>query len=443
MVAGFTLGNFGDVRRSKRGAWFLSRLLEVGAGGVSLRRIGGDRAGEISLNRFFHSDAVSVTEIFETAAARTAQRCVGIEHVLVIQDTTVIRGEKAGAGLFLHPVIAVDAQSGALLGTVGGEFLSHTVGERDKKRQRTVDEKESRRWLTGAEKAAHYCAGAGQVTMIADRESDIYEAFARRPEGVQLLIRAAQDRVIEDGGRMFAQVDAQPEMGRCSLDLPAGGGRKARTTTMALRVARMEVKSPRNGKLGAGVAKKIAVTLVDVREVDAPEGHKPLHWRLLTSHEVTNAEQGWEIAALYRQRWHIEQVFRSYKTEGFDIERLRIEDDTTLEKVAAACFVAVVIAQQMVHARDGARPGIDPRPIEDAFDPDDIPFIEAYCTRLEGKTERQKNPHAKGTLAYASWVCARLGGWTGYYGKPGPIVMLRGWRQLQAAKAGWTLGRMQ
>jgi len=351
----------------------------------------------------------------------------------------VVRGEKAGAGLFLHPVIAVDAQTGALLGAIHGEFLSHSAGQRDKKRQRTVDEKESRRWLTGAEKAAEVCAGAGRVTVIADRESDIYEAFARRPAGAHLLVRAAQDRSLEDGSRLFAQTDGLPELARRGLKLPAGGGRKARPVTMVLRVARLRIKSPRNGKMSAGVARSIEISLVDVREVDPPPGAKPLHWRLLTSHEVTSAEQGWEIVDLYRQRWHIEQLFRSFKSEGFDIERLRIEEDETREKLVAACFVAAVIAQQMVHARDGAPPGIDPRPIEDAFDLADIPLIEACCADLEGKTERQKNPHPTGSLAYAAWVCARLGGWTGYYGKPGPIVMLRGWRQLQAIKAGWSL----
>ncbi|MGE0666019.1 MAG: hypothetical protein AB7O49_05615 [Sphingomonadales bacterium] len=40
----------------------------------------------------------------------------------------------------------------------------------------------------------------------------------------------------------------------------------------------------------------------------------------------------------------------------------------------------------------------------------------------------------KGSLAFVAWVCARLGGWTGYYGKPGPVVMLEGWLELQAAK---------
>ncbi|MDQ4061544.1 MAG: hypothetical protein M3145_10660 [Pseudomonadota bacterium] len=38
-------------------------------------------------------------------------------------------------------------------------------------------------------------------------------------------------------------------------------------------------------------------------------------------------------------------------------------------------------------------------------------------------------------------MCARLGGWNGYYGKPGPIVMLRGWLEFQAIKHGWSLAQ--
>ena len=71
--------------------------------------------------------------------------------------------------------------------------------------------------------------------------------------------------------------------------------------------------------------------------------------------------------------------------------------------------------------------------------PEDIPLLEAYCAKLAGKTERQKNPHPRGSLAYAAWVCARLGGWTGYYGKPSPAVMLDGWLEIQAAKRGIAL----
>ena len=48
----------------------------------------------------------------------------------------------------------------------------------------------------------------------------------------------------------------------------------------------------------------------------------------------------------------------------------------------------------------------------------------------------QKNPHPKGSLAFAAWVIGRLGGWTGYYGKPGPKVMRRGLDDFQRIKFG-------
>ena len=102
-------------------------------------------------------------------------------------------------------------------------------------------------------------------------------------------------------------------------------------------------------------------------------------------------------------------------------------------------FIAAVTIQQLVHARDGVQGQAPLRPMLDAFDPEDTTLLEAFCERLQGKTKRQKNPHPKGSLAYAAWVCARLGGWTGYYGKPGPVVMLNGWLDFQAAKRGVAL----
>jgi hypothetical protein len=39
-------------------------------------------------------------------------------------------------------------------------------------------------------------------------------------------------------------------------------------------------------------------------------------------------------------------------------------------------------------------------------------------------------------LAFASWVIARLGGWTGYHGKSGPKVMRNGRDRYHAIKPG-------
>lgn len=407
----------------------LGRLLSVGARAVRVRRLGGDRAGEIRLTRFLRNAAVTPQEMAAQAAQRTSQRCRG-RDVLVIQDTTVLRSA-GGGGDYLHAAVALDLKDNAILGLVSGQMLERDGGRRGLRRERPIEEKESFRWLQGADEAACVCAGARQVTVVADREGDIYEAFALRPDGVELLVRAAQDRSLEDGGKLFETLDALAEAGRAEVDLPAQPGLAPRTVQLAVRFATLPLAKPKRG-FSHHLPATIAVQVVDVRQVAAGPGRPGVHWRLLTTHPVADAAQAWAMVELYRKRWAIEQLFRTLKTKGFDIEGLRIEDAAPRDNLVMATLIAAVTIQQMVHARDGG-PG-PLRPCTDAFEPEDIPLLEAFCAKLEGKTQRQKNPHPKGSLAYAAWVCARLGGWTGYYGKPGPIVLLEGWLEIQAAK---------
>jgi Transposase DDE domain len=419
------------------------------------------------LTRWLRNEAVTAEEMISTAASRTSLRVLG-RHVLAIQDTTVIRSG-GGGGLYLHAMIAVDAADGAILGPLDGQFLSRSAGKRETRRDRSIEAKESYRWLLSAQAAGRACAGASRVTVIADRESDIYEAFTRRPVGVELLIRANKNRAHEEGS-LFAHVDGLPVMGRLGLALPAQPGRRAREAALELRFAEVELKRPRNG-LYKGAPPTTRVYMVDLREVGAPAGEAPVHWRLMTTHAVTTVAEAIEIANLYRRRWAIEQLFRTMKTKGFDVENVRIEDEAPLKTLAMAIYIAAVIVQQIVHARDGHGPagatrnrlkGADAakttedaasdvardadaaelpplRPLTDSFDEADQPLLEAFSTQLEGATTKQKNPHPKGSLAFASWVCARLGGWNCYYGKPGPITILNGWHEFQAAKRGVNL----
>ena len=413
-----------------------ARLVESGGRGVRVRRLGGARAGEIRLTRFLRNEAVSCEAMVAEATGGTAERCVG-RRVLVIQDTTVVRSD-GGGGLFLHPVLATDEESGAILGLAHAEFMDRTQGKRANRRLRPAEEKESNRWLEGARAAAATCAQAASLTMISDRESDIFPLFARRPPSCDLLIRASADRALDDGGRLFATLDSTEIAGRAELDLSARPGRAARTAKVAARFMTAHIARPRNG-LVEDLPKSLPVTFVDIREVDPPAGEAALHWRLITTLPVSNAAEALAVASLYRRRWAIEQLFRTLKTKGFDIEGILIEDPAPLKKLVCATLIAAVTIQQLVHARDGeAGPG-PLRPLTDAFEPHDQPLLEAFCAKLQGKTDRQKNPHPKGSLAYAAWVCARLGGWTGYYGKPGPIVMLQGWLYFQAAKHGAAL----
>src|ERR1019366_5769552 len=157
--------------------------------------------------------------------------------------------------------------------------------------------------------------------------------------------------------------------------------------------------------------------------------------RLLTTHRVTNLAEARRIIDLYRMRWTIEEFFRTLKTAGFDIEEADIGDPQVMIKFVAAVTVAAVTVMQLVKARDGTTD----QQLADAFEPDDQPVLEALSAKLEGATALQKNPHPKGSLAFAAWVIARLGGWTGYYGKPGPKVMRRGLEDFRRIKFGTTL----
>lgn len=403
-----------------------------------MRRLGGDRAGEIRITRFLRNPAVGVAEMAETAAARTLARAAG-RHVLAIQDTTTVRAAAEGRCVALHPVIAVDALEGALLGLLDARFFLREGGKRAGRRQRPFAEKESRRWLDGAQRAAALAqAGAAQVTVVADCEGDVYEVFAGRPQGVELLIRAGQDRSLADGSRLFARAGTLAEAGRMTVELAAAPGRPARAAKLALRVGAVEIARPASrgrGGAAADLPPSLELTLVEARELDPPDGAEGAHWRLLTTHAAADAADARRIVGFYRQRWTIEQLFRALKTQGFDVEALPLPEGGPFEKLVAASLIAAVTVLQLVRDRDGRAK----RPLQDAFDPDDAPALEALSSTLEGATARQKNPHPKGSLAFAAWVLARLGGWTGYYGKPGPIVMLAGLVQFHAVKHGWNL----
>lgn len=388
------------------------------------------------------------------AAEHTAARAAG-RDVVVIQDTSelALGGRRAKAngygpvgkggalrGLLLHAVLAVDAGTGGVLGLVDAKVWNRKGGKAKPRRGRKTPQKESQRWLDGTSRAGEVLAAANSITGVSDRESDIYEHFARRPSNVHLIVRACQNRQIETDREdpislLFPHVDGLPEQGRLKVKIPAAPGRKARVAELAVRFSRVVLCKPLHGA-APDLPATIALTMVDVRETSKPEDGKPVHWRLLTTHEVTSLGEAHRIIDLYRMRWIIEEFFHTLKTAGFNIEAADIGDPQIMIKFVTAATVAAVTVMQLVKARDGTTG----QSLTDAFDPADQPILEAVSAQLEGKTAKQKNPHSRGSLAFAAWVIARLGGWTGYYGKPGPQVMRRGLDDFQRIKYGASLG---
>jgi len=407
----------------------------------------------VRFTRFLRNHSVTVGEMVCHAAAGTAARVAG-RHVVVIQDTTELtlggrRARKSGygpvgkggalGGLLLHVALALELGSNALLGLVDAKVWNRDKGKCTPRRSRATASKESQRWLDAAARAGEVLTAASSITVVSDQESDIYEHFARRPPNAHLVVRACQNRKIRTGGEdaatlLFALIDGLPEAGRISVKIPAAPGRAERIADLAIRFSAVELCKPLNGA-ARDLPETITVMLVDVHEVATPAQGAPVHWRLLTTHTVASLDEARRVIDLYRMRWSIEEFFRLLKTAGFDIEEADIGDPQVMIKLATATTIAAVTVMQLVKARDGTTD----QQLTDAFEPDDRPILEAVSAKLEGATALQKNPHPKGSLGFASWVIARLGGWTGYYGKPGPKVMRRGLDDFQRIKYGTTL----
>jgi hypothetical protein len=437
--------SFGDVRVDRNAEWLLERIAATGS--VVLRKLGETRSGEMAVHRFLSSPYVSVERIVETAAGRTAQQCAE-RRVLAVQDTTEItfagrdkkrRGFGPAAkgeipGFFIHPVIAVDVETEAVVGLVDAAIWTRAAGKPGARRSRPLEAKESARWLAGCQSAAQTLDGARQLTMVADRESDIYPLFARKPARLDLIVRAAQDRKLADGGSLFEALGSAACLMTTQVRVaPRGPGDKGRIATVELRAGRVRIARPRNG-LVEDLPKTIEMTLVEACEVGAPAGKDKLHWRLLTTHKVADAAQAEEIVQLYRLRWRIEQTFRALKSDGLALEDSQITTPERLFNLSAMAMIAALRTSQLVDARDGS-----PRPASDLIDDAFAPALLSLSQKLEGRTERQKNPHPSHSLAFLAWIVARLGGWNCYYKPPGPKTMRYGWNQLAATLQGYAL----
>jgi Transposase DDE domain len=415
--------------------------------------LAGTRAREIQFTRFLRNHSVTAAEMACHAGERTAARAVG-RDVVVIQDTSelALGGQRAkengygtvgkgGAlrGLLLHATLAVDAATGAVIGLLDAKAWNRKGGKVKDRRSRKTPEKESQRWIDGTIRAGEVLLQANSITNVSDRESDIYEHFARCPPNVDLIVRACQNRQVDTDEEdqinlLFAQVDSLPEQGRFTVKIPAAPGREARVAELSVRFARVTVRKPMHGA-ARDLPATVTLMMVDVRETAKPKKGDPIHWRLLTTHEVTSLGEARRIIDLYRLRWTIEEFFHTLKTAGFNVEKADIGNPQVMIKLATAAAIAAVTVMQLVKARDGTTD----QNMADAFEPADQSILEALSAQLAGKTVRQRNPHPSGSLAFAAWVVARLGGWTGYYGKPGPQVMRRGLDDFHRIKYGASL----
>jgi hypothetical protein len=410
---------------------------------VCLRQMArSDWAANMAFWRFVNNPVVTTDKLIEGWSLQTRTAVSG-RHVLAIQDTSEIKfqtrpgcrrglgkvGKGNARGVLLHAMMAVDADSGACLGLTGGKVWTRRGKVKTPHEERELANKESARWVTTAEQGCEVLAAARMITVINDREGEFFAHWALTPgDNVHLLTRAMHDHVLTDGRTLYQAVERARFCDKAVIDLPQRMDRRGRQAHLSLRFGTVVLKRPARPGV-KDLPEGVKVSFVEVVELHPPKGAEPIHWLLLTTHSIANAADAWRIVSWYKQRWIIEQLFRSLKSQGLRIEDSQIESAEGLIKLVAIAVRAACIVIQLVQARNGG----EELPAEFVFTKEEIETLRAINKTMKGRTELQKNQHRPNTLAWAAWIIAKLGGWTGYasHRPPGPITFHMGMARFQ------------
>ena len=407
--------------------------------GMALGRASGDQAGSKAGYRLLANRDVTSEALAGGVFDEATRRCVDEGTVFVAQDTTTLsyghRGPIEGLGpvttsgaqgLLVHSSLAV-LPSGVPVGLLDQRVWTRCKGKVEDRKQRPIEEKESRKWLDGIHgSVARFLEAGGEASSLVflfDREGDIQEVFETALEtGVDVIVRSSQVRSVAEGdGLLDGALRSQAPCGAYTISVPRQkGGRPSRLATLTVRHARLTLHRTRKR---AGDPEPLVIYGVLVTEEDPPAGEDGLEWRLLTTRAVKSYDDAVGVAWAYSLRWRVEEFHLVLKS-GCRMEAQQYESAETLAKALAVLSgVATLILRLTYLAR--TQPDAPATLVLDAFA---VGVLQAVAeSRLR---ERANGPPTLGQVV--RWI-GRLGGHSGRNsdGPPGVRSLWRGWRDLE------------
>ena len=289
--------------------------------------------------------------LLEPHVQATQGRMAAEPLVLLPQDTTGLNytglkqtcglgplGEEKGRGLWLHSLLAF-RPDGVPLGVLDAQCWARPPEDSSGRGRnaKSIDEKESFRWIEAFQKAAAAARRMPQtqLVVITDREGDLYElhdATQIGPANLHALIRAQHDRKLEGHQKLWAFMESQPVGETRPLKLPRRRHQPARTALVQVRWAGVTIQAP-----AVGCKKSwppLTLYAVWVHEPNPPAGAEPIDWMLLSDLPATTAEQAWEKVQWYCRRWGIEEWHRALKS-GCGVEQREFKTAEHLQRVLA------------------------------------------------------------------------------------------------------------
>lgn len=409
--------------------------------------------------RFLNNKRIAEEYLIDCVTNRLGDS-ISDKDVLCIEDTSELHYHKhkgrikdgrglgdAGRsplGYFIHPSIVVDRE-GSFYGLSDIKIWNRDV-YRDThamtRKQRAIEEKETYKWISSSIDSKKRLKQAKSITIIQDRDGDIFETFATIPDQkTNLLIRSKTDRKIAEPPHSLYK-SVKQERPCIEYEFKVKGDNKKRQERKAL----MEVRYSREKILRPANTAKIYPDFIEVTIVEAkekqesvPQGETAISWRLLTTHEVEDFIRALEIVYWYTLRWLIEEYFRLLKSKGFNLESSELETGYGLRKLGIMTMQAASRVMQLRQAREENCN----LPIAEVFNEKEQECLVQILKDIDGNTEKLQNPYNKESLKWASWIIARLGGWKGYKSQrpPGVITLKRGLNRFETIYLGWTIAK--
>ena len=294
---------------------------------------------------------ISLASLLAPHQEQTQARMAAEERVLLVQDTTTLNytglkqtrglgslGEDKGQGLWLHSLLAFRPDRVPLGVTAVRCWARDQSADPTRGRNaKGIDEKESVRWLEAFHQGARMARRMPQTQLVvlSDREGDLYElhdAVQVCPSNLHLLVRAQHDRRLAAPPKLWEFMAAQPLGQQRALAVPRRRGQPARTATVEVRWAQVNLQSPAVGNKKNWPA--LSLWAIWVYEPHPPAGVEAIAWMLLTDLPLTDAQTAWEKVQWYCQRWGIEEWHRVLKS-GCGVEQREFKTAEHLQRVLA------------------------------------------------------------------------------------------------------------
>jgi hypothetical protein len=371
-ISTFGASKLGDKRRSNR---LVKMACQLGENvGKSVVQSSGDSASIEGNYRLIRNPNISAQPIAESGFAATAKLAQNYNEILALEDTTTLTysrenmedklGHTSSApdskrrGILVHSVLLYAPEQQHTIGLIEQKRWvrdSAEFGKSSEKKKRAYEDKESHKWEEASTAMRERLGDSMQNCIsVCDREADIIEYMSyKSAHNQRFVVRAHYNRPLEEESRLYDYLTEQKKAGEYQFQVSQRGGRKGRWAKMDIKYAPVSVMAPQRKQKSYPPIELYAVSCTEIKS-DTQENKSKvrktptntLNWTLLTTEPVESAEQAMKIVSYYEARWKVELFHKVWKTQGTNVESLKMHQYQSLEKAAVIlAFIACRLMQ--------------------------------------------------------------------------------------------------